>query len=143
MSLNKIMLIGNVGQAPEIKRFENGGMVAQFSLATTDRGYIRKDGTKVEDKTEWHNIVLSGGLAEVAERYIHKGDKLYVEGKMRTRSYEDRAGVTKYITEVYGYNVERLGSKAAREKAPAPEPEEPRYAPPTDGGMFNDLPEDF
>lgn len=143
MSLNKIMLIGNVGQAPEIKRFKNGGMVAQFSLATTDRGYTRKDGTEVEDKTEWHNIVLSGGLAEVAEKYIHKGDKLYVEGKIRTRSYEDRAGVTKYITEVYGYNVEMLGSKAAREKAPAPEPEEPRYEPPTDGGMFDDLPEDF
>lgn len=143
MSLNKIMLIGNVGQAPEIKRFKNGGMVAQFSLATTDRGYTRKDGTKVEDKTEWLNIVLSGGLAEVAEKYIHKGDKLYVEGKIRTRSYEDRAGVTKYITEVYGYNVEMLGSKAAREKAPAPEPEEPRYEPPTDGGMFDDLPEDF
>lgn len=129
MSLNKIMLIGNVGQAPEIKRFENGGVVAQFSLATTDRGYTRKDGTKVEDKTEWFNIVLSGGLAEVAEKYIHKGDKLYVEGKIRTRSYEDRAGVTRYITEVCGYNVEMLGSKAAREKAPAPEP--------------NDLPEDF
>ena len=143
MSLNKIMLIGNVGQAPEIKRFENGGMVAQFSLATTDRGYIRKDGTKVEDKPEWHNIVLSVGLEEVAGKYIHKGDKLYGDGKIRTRSYEDRAGVTKYITEVYGYNVERLGSKAAREKAPAPEPEEPRYAPPTDGGMFNNLPEDF
>lgn len=143
MSLNKIMLIGNVGQAPEIKRFENGGVVAQFSLATTDRGYTRKDGTKVEDKTEWFNIVLSGGHAEVAEKYIHKGDKLYVEGKIRTRSYEDRAGVTRYITEVYGYNVEMLGSKAAREKAPAPDPEVPKYAPPTDGGMLDDLPEGF
>ena len=135
------MLIGHVGQNPDVKRFDNGGVVAQFSLATTDKGYTRKDGTKTEDKTEWHNIVLYNSLAEVAEKYVHKGDKLYIEGKVRTRSYEDKSGATKYITEVYGHSMEMLGAKSGkREQAPAPEPE--RYDPPTSTD-YDDLPEGF
>lgn len=135
------MLIGHVGQNPDVKRFDNGGVVAQFSLATTDKGYTRKDGTKTEDKTEWHNIVLYNSLAEVAEKYVHKGDKLYIEGKVRTRSYEDKNGATKYITEVYGHGMEMLGTKSGkREQAPAPEPE--RYDPPTSTD-YDDLPEGF
>lgn len=108
------MLIGHVGQNPDVKRFDNGGVVAQFSLATTDKGYTRKDGTKTEDKTEWHNIVLYNSLAEVAEKYVHKGDKLYIEGKVRTRSYEDKNGATKYITEVYGHSMEMSARSPAR-----------------------------
>lgn len=141
MSLNKIMLIGYVGQNPDVKHFENGGTVAQFSLATTDKGYTRKDGTKTEDITEWFNIVLYNKLAEVAEKYVHKGDRLYIEGKVRTRSYEDKNGDTKYITEVYGNSMEMLSAKSGkREQAPAPEPE--RYDPPASGN-YDDLPEGF
>lgn len=114
MSLNKVMLIGHVGQEPDVKKFNNGGKVAQFTFATTERGFTRKDGSKVDEKTEWHNIVLSNGLADVADKYIHKGDKLYIEGKLHTRSYTDKNSVTKYVTEVYGFSVEMLSSKRSQ-----------------------------
>ena len=107
MALNKVQLIGNVGKDPEIKNFDNGGCVAQFSLATTDRAYKLKNGTEVPARTEWHNIVLQNGLAKVAERYVRRGDKLYIEGKIRTRSY-DSNGITKYITEIYASEMEML-----------------------------------
>lgn len=111
MSVNKVILMGNVGKYPEYKDFDNGGSVAQFTLATTDRAFKTKNGTKVPERTEWHNIVLQNGLAKVAKEYVKKGDKLYIEGKIRTRSYEDNNGVKRYITEVYGFNMEMLSPK--------------------------------
>lgn len=123
MSLNKVMLSGHVGKNPDYVEFNNGGKVAQFSLATTDRGYKTKDGRDVPEKTEWHNIVLRNGLAEVANQYVKKGDKLYIEGKLRTRSYEDANGIQRYITEVYGDNMEMLTNKNVN-KAPAPVPDD-------------------
>ena len=105
MSVNKVILMGNVGKDPEYKDFDNGGSVAQFTLATTDRAF------KTANGTEWHNIVLQNGLAKVAKEYVKKGDKLYIEGKIRTRSYEDNNGVKRYITEVYGFNMEMLSPK--------------------------------
>ena len=87
MSLNKLMLIGHVGKDPDIRILEAGSKVATFSFATTEKGYTLANGTQVPERTEWHNIVVWRGLADVVEKYVHKGDKLYLEGKIRTRSY--------------------------------------------------------
>ena len=111
MSVNKVILMGNVGKDPECKYFDNGGSVAQFTLATTDRAFKTANGTEVPERTEWHNIVLQNGLANIAKEYVKKGNKLYIEGKIRTRSYEDNNGVKRYVTEVYGYNMEMLSPK--------------------------------
>lgn len=118
MSLNKVMLIGNVGQEPKFTMFDNGGSVAQISLATTKKGYTTKDGQQVPDRTEWHNVVVQNGLAKVANQYIHKGDKLFIEGELKTRSYEDNDRIVRYITEIYAYNMEMLSKK--QNSAPAP-----------------------
>ena len=90
MSVNKVILIGNVGRDPEVRYLDNGVAVATLTLATSERGYTLQNGTQVPERTEWHNVVLWRGLAEVAEKYVRKGDKLYVEGKIRTRSYDDQ-----------------------------------------------------
>ena len=87
MSVNKVILIGNVGQDPKITYYEGGNCVAQLSLATTEKGYTLQNGTQIPDRTEWHNLIFRGRLGEIVEKYVHKGDKLYVEGKIRTRSY--------------------------------------------------------
>lgn len=113
MSVNKVILLGNVGQDPRVKYFDAGSAVATFSLATTERGYTLANGTQIPDRTEWHNIVASNRLAEIVDKYVHKGDKLYLEGKIRTRSYTDQAGATRYVTEVYVDNMEMLSPKGA------------------------------
>lgn len=110
MSVNKVILLGNVGQDPEV-RVAGEHKVATFSLATTERGYTLQNGTQVPERTEWHNIVLWRGLAEIAEKYVKKGDKLYIEGKIKTWSYEDKSGVKRYITEIFADNLEMLGGK--------------------------------
>lgn len=111
MSVNKVILMGNLGKDPEVKQFENGGVVAQFTLATTKKGFKTKEGKEIPDRTEWHNIVLQNGLAKVAEQYLKKGDKLYVEGELRTRSYEDANGVKRHVTEIYASSMEMLTQK--------------------------------
>lgn len=108
MSLNKVQLIGNVGKDPEVRYLDSGVAVATFSLATTDRAYTLANGTQVPERTEWHNIVLWRGLAETAEKYVRKGDKLYIEGKIRTRSYDDQNGIKRYVVEIFGDNMEML-----------------------------------
>ncbi|MCQ2237739.1 MAG: single-stranded DNA-binding protein [Bacteroidaceae bacterium] len=110
MSVNKVILIGNVGKDPEIRYTDNHVAVAQFPLATTERGYTLQNGTQVPDRTEWHNIVLWRGLAETVEKYVHKGDRLYIEGKLRTRSYDDQSGQRRYVTEIVADNMEMLSS---------------------------------
>ena len=126
MSVNKVILLGNVGKDPEVRYFDNGGSVANFTLATTERGYTAANGTQVPDRTEWHNIVLWRGLAEIAEKYVKKGSKIYLEGKIRTRSYDDAAGNKRYITEVWGDNLELLDKKSDTQgAAPAPFPQPP------------------
>ena len=112
MSVNKVILLGNVGQDPKVKYFDSGSAVATFSLATTDRAYTLANGTQVPERTEWHNIVASNRLAEIVDKYLHKGDKLYVEGKLRTRTYTDQAGATRYVTEVYVDYFEMLTPKS-------------------------------
>jgi len=108
MSLNKVQLIGNVGKDPDVRYLDNGVAVATFPLATTDRAYTLANGTQVPERTEWHNIVLWRGLAETAEKYVHKGDKLYIEGKIRSRSYDDQNGIKRYIVEIFADNMEML-----------------------------------
>lgn len=120
MSVNKIILLGNVGKDPEVRYLDSGVAVATFSLATTDRGYTLANGTQVPERTEWHNLVLWRGLAETAEKYVHKGDKLYVEGKIRTRSYDDQAGAKRYVTEVFVDVMELLSPKGAVAPGNAP-----------------------
>jgi single-strand DNA-binding protein len=125
MSVNKIILLGNVGKDPEVRYFDNGGAVANFTLATTERGYTAANGTQVPDRTEWHNIVLWRGLAEIAEKYVKKGSKIYLEGKIRTRSFDDASGNKRYITEVWGDNMELLDRKPDGQGAtstPFPQP---------------------
>ena len=90
MSVNKVILIGNVGKDPDVRYLENNVCVANFTLATTERGYTTQSGIQIPDKTEWHNIVVWRGLAEIAEKYVRKGTQLYIEGKIRTRSWEDQ-----------------------------------------------------
>ena len=92
MSVNKVILLGNVGQEPNVRYLDTGVCVATLSLATTERGYTLQNGTQVPDRTEWHNIILWNKLAETVEKYVHKGDKLYIEGKIRSRSYDDKMG---------------------------------------------------
>lgn len=111
MSVNKVILLGNVGQDPRVKYFDAGSAVATFSLATTERGFTLANGTQVPDRTEWHNIVASNRLAEIVDKYVHKGDKLYLEGKIRTRSYNDQTGAMRYITEIFVDNMEMLTPK--------------------------------
>ena len=122
MSVNKVILIGNVGQDPRVKYFDTGSAVATFPLATTDRGYTLANGTQIPERTEWHNIVASNRLAEIVDKYVHKGDKLYLEGKIRTRSYSDQSGAMRYITEIFVDNMEMLSPKGANTGAGAPQP---------------------
>lgn len=130
MSVNKVILLGHTGKAPDFKEFDNGGCVATFSLATTKRGFTTKDGRQIPERTEWHNIVLQNGLAKVANQYVKKGDKLYIEGELRTRSYDDTQGVKRYITEIVATDMEMLtpkttgaGTQAPPTAPPAPAPE--------------------
>ena len=117
MSVNRVILIGNVGQDPRVKYFDTGSAVATFPLATTDRGYTLQNGTQIPERTEWHNIVASNRLAEIVDKYVHKGDKLYLEGKIRTRSYSDQSGAMRYITEIYVDNMEMLTPKGVGQGA--------------------------
>ena len=111
--VNKVILLGNLGKDPEVRYLDNGVAVANFSLATTEN-YKNKEGERVS-QTEWHNIVLWRGLAEVAEKWLKKGSSIYVEGKIRTRKWEDKAGNTRYSTEVLGDNMTMLGGKPTSE----------------------------
>ncbi len=121
MSVNKVILIGHVGKDPDVRYYDSGQAVATFPLATTERGYTMQNGTQVPDRTEWHNIVLWRGLAQTAEKYVRKGDKLYIEGKLRSRSYDDQNGIKRYVVEIYADNMEMLTPKgAAQPSAVAP-----------------------
>jgi single-strand DNA-binding protein len=126
--MNKAILIGNLGKDPEVRTLESGTKLATFSLATSE-SYVDKNTGEKKTSTEWHNIVLWGGLADVAEKYLHKGDKAMVEGKITTRSYDDRGGNTVYRTEVVGRNMEMLTMREQKKEEPKPQP-------------FPDLPEE-
>lgn len=111
MSINKAILVGNVGKDPEVRYLDNGTAVATITLATTDKGYTLANGTTVPERTEWHNLVAWRGLAEVAEKYIKKGSQLYVEEKIVTRKWE-KDGVAQYRTEILADVIQMLGKKS-------------------------------
>ncbi|RZK60577.1 MAG: single-stranded DNA-binding protein [Pedobacter sp.] len=114
--INKVILVGHLGKDPEVRHLEGGVTVASFPLATSET--YNKDGKRIE-QTEWHNIVLWRGLAEVASKYLQKGKLVYIEGKLRTRSFEDKEKVKKYVTEVVAENFTMLGRKSDFENTPA------------------------
>ena len=116
MSINKVILVGNVGKDPEVRYLDKSLAVANFTLATTERGYTTQNGTQVPERTEWHNIVAWRGLAELAEKYIRKGSQLYIEGKIQTRSWE-KDGIKRYTTEIFADTIQLLGKKPENTEA--------------------------
>ena len=107
--INKVILVGNLGRDPEVRHLEGGAVVAKFPLATSE-SYKTKDGQRV-DQTEWHNIVMWRGLAESAEKYLRKGTLVYLEGKIRTRSWDDKEGNKRFATEIIADTMTMLGGK--------------------------------
>lgn len=136
-SLNQASVIGFVGDAPRISTTRSGQKVASFTVATTDRGYTRQNGEVVPDRTEWHNVVAWGKVAEVVEKYVRKGSSVFVQGKMRTRSYTAKDGTTKYVTEI---DTETLQMLDRKQDAQSPVQQQPQaqQAAPTGGAV--DLP---
>lgn len=106
-SVNKVILIGNLGKDPEVRHLENGAVVANFSIATSET-YLDKATNERKEITDWHNIVVWRGLAEVVEKYVRKGTKVYVEGKLKTRQWQDAEGNTRYTTEIVADNLTML-----------------------------------
>jgi single-strand DNA-binding protein len=108
--INKVILVGNLGKDPEVRYLEGGTAVANFSIATSETFKDRNSGEK-KTNTEWHNVVLWRGLAEIAEKYLKKGMQVYVEGKLRTRQWQDKDGNNRYTTEIVGDNLQMLGRR--------------------------------
>jgi len=116
--VNKVILVGHLGKDPEVRHLEGGNSVANFTLATNDY-YKDKQGTRIE-RTEWHNIAAWRGLAELAEKYLKKGSQVYVEGKLRTRQYQDKDQQTRYITEIVADEISLLGGRGGSNGANGP-----------------------
>ncbi|MGA3012543.1 MAG: single-stranded DNA-binding protein [Bacteroidales bacterium] len=135
--INKVILIGNLGKDPDIMRLESGAKKASFSLATTEV-YKNKDGVKTEH-TEWHNIVLWRGLADIAESYLKKGNTIYLEGKIHRREYEDKEGQKRSITEIIGDSMTMLGGPR---REGAPESIAPGITEKESGSLESTMPED-
>ncbi len=129
--VNKVILLGNLGKDPEIRNLESGAKVATFSLAT-NRSYKAQDGKRV-DETEWHNIVLWGALADLAEKFLAKGRQVFIEGRIRTRQWDDKEGVKRYTTEIVGENMTFLGGREQRDEPPPPSDRDIPKAPDTKG----------
>jgi single-strand DNA-binding protein len=114
--INKVILVGHLGKDPEVRAISTDRKVANFSLATTE-SYKNKSGERV-DQTEWHNIVFYGPIADVIERYLKKGSQIYVEGKIRSRSYDDKDGIKRYVTEIIGDSMNMLGGRSGNSDSP-------------------------
>lgn len=121
--LNKAQIIGNLGADPKVSLGQNNSKIVTFTVATTDKGYTTRDGKRIPDRTEWHNIVCFLGLADIAAQYLHKGSKVYIEGKMRTRNY-DKDGQKHYVMEIVADNMEMLDPKP---QSPVPQSEYQQY----------------
>ena len=137
--VNKVILVGNLGKDPEVRYLDNGVAVANFSLATTEN-YKNKEGERVS-QTEWHNIVLWRGLAEVAEKWLKKGSSIYIEGKIKTRKWEDKEGNSRYTTEILVDNMTMLGGKPVSESTDNSNIESPKKSNnDSDSQLDDDLP---
>ena len=137
MSLNKVILIGNVGKDPDIRYFDNGNAIANFTLATSERGYKLANGTEVPERTDWHKIVTSRERAQFVEKHVKKGSLLYLEGKIRSRDYDDKDGVKHYVTEIYADRIEfySIGTgtrKVGENETDSPASTEPAHLKPAD-----------
>lgn len=119
--INKVIIVGNLGKDPEVRHFEGGSSVASFSVATSE-SYIDKKTNEKVTNTEWHNISLWGGLAGVAEKYLKKGNQVYIEGSLRTRKWQDKDGNDRYTTEVVGRTMKMLGGKDSGSGSYTPAP---------------------
>lgn len=140
--LNKVMLIGNVGKDPEIRHLESGVSVATITLATSER-YKDRNG-ELKEQTEWHNVVLWRGLADIAERFVRKGTQVYIEGKIRTRSWEDQSGQKKYTTEIVADSMQLLGKRSDNPAASSPVAPSPAARPVPQNNVSTDPgPEDI
>lgn len=118
-SVNKVILIGNLGKDPEVRRLDNGAVVATFSIATSEN-YTDKQSGEKKEITDWHDVVLWRGLAEIAEKYIRKGTKIYVEGKLKKRSWQDKEGIIRYNTEVIADEMTILSRLESKDSPAAP-----------------------
>ena len=117
MSVNKAILLGHLGKDPDVRYLEGGVAVGQFSLATTKRAQTLPNGTQIPERTEWHNIVVWRGIAETDKKYLHKGDKVYVEGEIRSRSFEDKNGVRHTVVEIFAESMEMVTVKQQTQHA--------------------------
>ena len=136
MSVNKVILLGNVGKDPDMRYPQPGQTIASFPLATTERAYTSSNGTQVAERTEWHNIVMWAKDAEIAEKYISKGTKLYIEGRLRTRVWQDKAAIKHTITEIIVENFDILQRpNVAAPQNPQSQPPQPPQ-PPREIGSF-------
>jgi single-strand DNA-binding protein len=124
--VNKVILVGRLGKDPEVKHLESGTVMAKFSLATSEN-FKDRNGEKVE-QTEWHNIVVWRKLAEIAEKYLRKGSQVYIEGRIKTRTWDDQDGKKHYMTEIIADNFQMLSSKNAPQQSGDPGPAEPAVA---------------
>jgi len=116
MSVNRVILVGHVGKDPEVRYLDKDVAVANFTLATTEKGYTAQNGTQVPERTEWHNIVAWRSLAKLAENYIRKGREIFIEGKIQTRAWE-KDGIKRYTTEIYADSIKLLGKKPENTEA--------------------------
>ena len=132
MSVNKVILIGNVGKEPEIRYVDNNVPIARFTLATSERPYTNAAGNQVNPRTDWHNIVVWRNLAEIAEKYVHKGTQLYIEGRISYGSWVDKSGVTRYTTEIIADSLQLLGKRSDDKPASETKHEESSPAKPAD-----------
>lgn len=115
--INKVILIGSIGKDPEFRQTQNGGIIANLSLATSESWLDKKSGQKVE-KTEWHKIVMFGKLAEIAERYLSKGAKVYIEGSLETQKWQDKNGQDRYTTHIKARDMQMLGGDKKQQPTP-------------------------
>lgn len=145
-SVNKVILVGNLGRDPESRTFPSGGQVCNVRIATTDRWRDKQSG-EMREVTEWHNVVFNDRLAEIAAQYLRKGSQVYVEGQLRTRKWTDKDGQDRYTTEIRADQMQMLGSKdggGCDAPAPAPRPQSRAPAPaPRSASGFDDMDDDI
>lgn len=139
-SVNKVIVVGNLGREPEIRTFPSGDQVANVTIATTDKWKDKQSG-EMKEATEWHRVVFNGRLAEIAGQYLRKGSQVYVEGSLRTRKWTDQSGVEKYSTEIRADNLQMLGGRPEGGTAPAPRQQQRAAAPApaADPGDWSDM----
>ena len=140
-SVNKVIVVGNLGRDPEIRTFPSGDQVANVTIATTDKWKDKQTG-EMKEATEWHRVVFNGRLAEITGQYLRKGSQVYVEGSLRTRKWTDQSGVEKYSTEIRADQMQMLGQRQDAASAPPPQRQAPAPAPRASSG-FDDFDDDI